>query len=73
MMPAYSTPREWADHLCLLPNPRTRPLVTPFKDRLATLGSEQGCLFLLLPPSGCIRNGHKALPEILVWPLTNFY
>ncbi|KAM9042441.1 ferritin light chain-like [Megaptera novaeangliae] len=37
------------------------------------MGSEQGSLLSVFPPSCCSMNTNKALPQFLIWPLINFY
>ena len=58
----------------LWPDLWTRPYPHPIEgSSSSSLGSKEGNLLLVFTPSCCHRSPNKALPEFLVWPLTNFY
>lgn len=69
-------PRRWADHLShpsnLIPEPALT--LTLYKEPfIIPLENKRGNLLLAFASSHCSMNSHKALPEIFVWPLINFY
>ena len=69
--------RGWADYLSHPPAPPLdlRPTLTPFKGPAPhpPTPSKKGNLLLVFSPSCCSTSHNKALPEFLIWPVTNFY
>ena len=77
--PHPAPPRGYLGHLIhpsgLTPGPT--PSLTPLRESAHTpSASKQGNLLLVFAPPApphCIKGPSKALPEFLIWPLTNFY